>query len=269
MALPIVIDDGGVVRLLGNVEGPLKFAWTVYGDVPRAPMVPRARWRDVIAAGGNDLDHPHLPPVADQSSIGMCNCSATCSAIEGTRLPRGLPYVQLSGGDLYKRIAVGGQDNGSLLEDGIREAMANGVASVGVVPYLDWRKSHPAAGADRKRFRVLEAFLCPTFDHCMSAVLMGFKLVSGVRWWTNFTVDSEGWLPARGAGNYGGHAIMGYKGVERGGVFGIAHQNSWTSRWGVGGRFAIPESLFDGGVGGCWAVAEVVAEAGDVPAPKG
>jgi hypothetical protein len=166
-------------------------------------------------------DHSY---VAEAIGVHNCNAAATASAIESTRMVRGLPHVELSAGDLYHRIAVGGRDNGSLLEDGIREAMANGVASTAVVPYLDWTRDHGwVAVEDRKRFQVLEAFLCPTFDHCMSAVLMGFKLISGIRWWDNFTPDSEGWLPARGRGNYGGHAIFGYKGVERNGVFGIAH----------------------------------------------
>lgn len=268
MSLPIHVDNLGVERPLGNIDAPLKFSWPVYGDVPRAPMVPRSKWAELIGPD-NTLEDPHLVPIANQSNIGMCNCSATATAIEATRKLRGLPHVELSGGDLYKRICWNGQDSGSTLEDGIRAAMTEGVASVSVVPYLDWRRNYgQAAVEDRKRYRVLEAFLCPTFDHCMSAVLMKFKLITGILWYNNFTPDQDGWLPLRGQGGGGGHAIEGYKGVMRDGRFGIAHQNSWTSRWGRNGLFVIPETHYTGGIGGWWAVAEVVAESGDLPEPQ-
>lgn len=263
----IVLPDGST-RRLGNVRPPtgLTRAWSIYGTTPQANLVPRSAWPSRVEEAGNNLDSNDLPPVHDQDGIGMCNCSATAGALESARMKQGLPYVKLSAGDLYHRIS-GGRDQGSTLEDGIAEAMANGVASVGVVPYLDWRGNHADAAADRKRFRVLEAFLCPTFDHCASAVLEGFDLITGILWYDSYTPDSEGWLPRPG-GSSGGHAIHGYKLVSRGGAFGIAHENSWGTTWGVGGRFVIPEDRYDNAIGGWWAVRAVVDEGGQMPPPK-
>jgi hypothetical protein len=198
----------------------------------------------------------------------MCNCSATSCGIEACRMEDGLPYVKVSAGDLYHRIS-GGSDNGSTLEDGLHEATTVGIASVDVVPYLDWRRNYPRAAQDRPRFRVLEAFLCPTFDHCMSAVMMGFKLVSGVLWCENYDPDGDGWLPLRPGKVAGGHAVFGYKPSRRKGKYGIWHQNSWTERWGPkGGRCVFNEGMYDGPIGGWWAIRVVVTEADDTPAPK-
>lgn len=262
-----IIDDLGVVRHLGNIDAPLKFTYREFGSVPTERVIPRNEWDALLANYAPGPDDPHLPPVADQDGVGECNCSATCTAIEACRNMAGLPYVQLSAADLYRRIN-GGRDQGSMLEDGIQEAMQNGVATTAEVPYLDWRHQHPNAAAVRSKYKVLEAVLCPTFDHCFSAVLHGHKLITGILWYSNYTPDSEGWLP-RGRGQAGGHAIFGYKPVARNGTYGIFHQNSWTATWGLGGRFVIPESAYSGPVGGWWAVRAVVQDDGTFPAPVG
>lgn len=265
-----IIDEAGHTRFLGNIEPPaglLRYSWTVFGSVPEVPLVPRAEWRDLVPdeAGPDD---PFLSPAHDQNGIGMCNCSATAASLEDCRNFAGLPAVPLSGGDLYRRIC-GGRDQGSLLEDGLREAMANGIAPVSVVPYLDWRNDPPGAAAERKKYVVLEAFLCPTFDHSYSAVLKGFRLISGVKWFNNYTPDLQGWLPP-GRGQYGGHAVKGYKATRQGTRYGIWHRNSWGSRWGVhGGCCVFNEGMYDAWIGGIWAVRAVVQEAGDIPAPRG
>ena len=49
----------------------------------------------------------------------------------------------------------------------------------------------------------------------------------------------------------------------RGTQFGIWHQSSWGTRWGVGGRFVIPEPAYSGPVGGWFAVRSVVELAVD------
>jgi hypothetical protein len=262
-----IIDEQGIERFLGNNPAPVRYTWRTYGDVPQTPMVPRSRWKELIAALPPGPDAWYLPPTHDQDGAGMCNCSATAGALEASRGKQGLPYVSLSGGDLYHRIC-GGSDRGSMLEDGLRESMAVGIASTTVVPYMDWQRSHPEAAPDRARFRVLEAFLCPTFDHCFSAALEGFDLISGVMWYNNYKVDSEGWLPRQGRGGGGGHAVHGYKPAVRGDTFGIWHQNSWTSQWGLQGRCVFPEDMYEGPVGGWWAVRSVTTEPDDTPAPR-
>jgi hypothetical protein len=265
--LSITLEDGSEV-FLGNLEPPagLTKAWPTYGDVPATPMFPRSQWKDLVGANTGPGD-PFLGPVHDQDGIGMCNCSATCSAAERRRLAQGLPYVAFSGGDLYGRIC-GGQDQGSLLEDGLHESMTNGLAPVeDGAPYLKWQGVPPGPSAARNKGKVLEAWLCPTFDHCFCAVLAGFDLISGVMWYNNYTPAGDGWLPSQGRGGGGGHAVHGYKPTFKDNTYGIWHKNSWKASWGLHGCCVFPEAMYRGPVGGWWAVRVVTDEGGDVPPP--
>lgn len=266
-----IIDDTGYERFLGNLEEPdteLLKSWPVFGEANEIEIIPEAEWGDWIAKIQPGPEAPFLTYVHDQDGIGMCNCSATNGAMESTRLRKGLPHVPLSGGDLYRRIS-GGSDNGSTLQAGIRAAMNEGVAPVSIVPYLDWTRSHPGAAESRKNYRVLEAFLLPTKAHVMTAAIKGFYLISGIPWYPNFRTDGDGWLPARGSGRSGGHAVFGYKPAmrqtSRGVQYGVWHQNSWSTQWGVAGRCVFPMDLYTSQIGGWWAVGEVVDEGGVVP----
>lgn len=268
-------DSTGQERFLGNVAAPLRFSWPTYGDTPTTPMVPRSEWKRLVdqLPGGAGPEWPYLSPTHDQNGVGQCNADATTSALESQRLMQGLPLVLLSSGDLYHRIN-GGSDRGSLLEDGIREAY-NGVATVDDCNGNIWRRGQWRAGtADQRRpYRLLEAFLCPTFDHCFSATLMGFGLISGVLWYSNYEPGPDGWLPP-GRGQGGGHAVHGYKPTYKGDQFGIRHKNSWTERWGlklgsIGGLCVFPEGAYRGPVGGWWAVRSVTdTGTPDLPVPK-
>ena len=265
----IILSDGST-RRLGNVApdpARTRLILPEYGSVPNAPLIPRSEWPALIRSTGDGPDFAFLPPVHDQDGVGQCNASATAAMIESCRLQQGLPYVALSAADLYARIN-GGRDQGSLLEDAIREAMSDGIGTVDSCGYL-WKRGSfkgEATTAERQRFRMLECFVCPTFDHVMSAVLSGFRINSGIMWAANYEPGPDGWLP-RPSGNAGGHAIFGYKPAMRGTQFGIWHQNSWGTRWGVGGRFVIPEPAYSGPVGGWFAVRSVVDEGGVIPTP--
>lgn len=267
-----IIDSDGIERFLGNIDpgtDATKYSWAVYGDVPSAPMVARSKWDALIAGTTPGPEYGLLRSVHDQNGYGACNASATALAMEISRARQGLIHVSLSAGDLYGRIN-GGSDRGSMLEDGLAESMRGGVASTAVCPYLQWQREAAGAREDRLRFRVLEAFICPTFDHCMSAVLCGFSLISGIMWYGNYNPDGDGWLPTRGSGNAGGHAVCGYKPAKRGDMYGIWHQNSWKASWGYqGGKCVFPEPVYaHGRVGGWWCCRAVTDEGGNVPAPR-
>lgn len=246
--------------------------WTVYGDTPDTPLIAQAKWDDLIK-GFDPMSplHPKLPYVHDQNGIGQCNADAQTAAAEYIGLQMGLDFVQLSAADLYDRIN-GGADNGSLLERGMAEMLARGVGTAATCGTL-WRRGMKNASAEeRRQYMTTEAYLCPTFAHCMSAVLSGFALVSGIMWYDNFDTDAEGWLPLSGRGRPGGHAVFGYKPTARmiGGrtVYGIWHQNSWTTRFGMGGRCVFASSLYSGPVGGWWALRQMTDRGGDMPKPK-
>lgn len=253
------IDDTGHERFLGNIDAPLAGLWPVYGDggPARTPMIPRAQWQPCSMEG-------FLSPVHDQDGIGMCNPSATTCGMEACRALQGLPYVKLSAGYMYGRIN-GGIDRGSRLENSLRDAMQHGTCTVETVPYLNWRSRPAAAAEEANRYRVLEAWLCPTFDHVASALQCGFFVIEGLMWHDNFRVDGDGWLPRRGSGRAGGHAVLGFGLAERGGVWGARTRNSWSEQWGVRGNCVIPETLFGSQIGGMWALRAMVDEGGQVP----
>lgn len=255
----------GSTRKLGNLM-PMRSTsgnWQVFAaDPTQAKLIPRAEW-DGLLAKYDSLDEfdPNVQYVHDQNGVGQCNADATISLIEFTRARQGLPFVKLSAADLYDRIN-GGRDQGSLLEDGIQEAMENGVGTAATSGTLWKRGLKKAPAEERSRFRVLEAYLCPTFDHCFSAVLQGFGLVSGIMWYDSYTPGADGWLPVA-RGGAGGHAIFGYKptkATQHGETYGIWHQNSWTTQYGLDGRFVIPTPAYSGPVGGWWAARAVTDE---------
>jgi hypothetical protein len=273
MPLEEVKLSDGSSRRLGNLVPArgLSPHWPVFGATDKVRVIPRSEWDAVADAYPPDLDDPRLPPVSDQDGVGECNAHATVSCVEYVRGVQGLPYVELSPADLYARIN-GGRDQGSLLEDAMAEMMSRGVGTAATSGRL-WKNGYykgPAPDSERARFRVVEAFLCPTFDHCYSAVAQGFAIVSGVPWYDNYDIDAAGWLPA-GRGNFGGHAIFGFRPVRRtvGGrvQYGVAHQNSWSEQWGLKGKFVIPETGYGSAIGGFWATRVVTDEGGVVPAP--
>lgn len=236
----------------------------VFGASDNVPLIPRAMWPKT----GIDLS-AYLPVVYDQDGRGQCNCSATCTVMEACMNVAGLPPVHLSAGDLYSNIN-GGRDQGSTLQDALAWIMKNGVATTKTVPYV-WdgkRYNSAAVQAERAKYKVTEAYLCPDFDAMVSALLQGFFIDEGLMWYTNFNVDRDGWLPARGTGRPGGHALCGYGVAERDGVWGIKTRNSWGPTWGKNGNCIIPESLFGQQIGGFYAVRAVARTDANYPYPK-
>lgn len=265
------IDSTGHERFFGNilVEHSKLMKFPVYGDTPTAPMISRSEWGKIITEIGNDFYSPHLPPVHDQDGIGQCNADATTGMGEYQRSAQGLPYIELSAADLYDRIN-GGSDRGSLLEDALGEMMKNGVGTAATCGTLWKREMKRATAEERSRFKFLEVYLCPTFDHIMSALMSGFAVNSGILWYDNFNPDGDGFLPARGSGQPGGHSTMLYKPrMDKSGKFGAASLNSWSEGWGIKGCFATREEHYQSKqVGGWFAVRGIVDEGGIIPTPK-
>jgi len=274
MAIHEIITDDGEVRKLANLipyDDPTKtkYLWNMWGLDDSVPLVPRSEWNTLVPDMSDETD-PDILYTHDQNGVGQCNADAATGAYEDCRKMAGLSDLRLSAADLYDQIN-GGSDNGSLLEDGLLKLINVGVGTLDQCGSL-WKRGQytRATPEQRKSNRVLEAFLCPSFDHCYSAVLKGFRLISGIMWSDNFNPDKNGWLPKRGSGRSGGHAIKGYKATRIGNTYGIWHHNSWGQNWGYkGGRFVIPETLYSGPVGGWWAIRSVVAESSDTPVLKG
>ncbi|HOB43670.1 MAG TPA: C1 family peptidase [Bacillota bacterium] len=237
-------------------------AYPILGSDPARPnitVIPREQWAEV--------DFSHLvAEILDQDGTNACNAFAAVQTLHVLRAEAGLPYVRLSPGNLYGRIN-GGVDGGSYLSDAIKELEKDGVCTAQTVPELEWRPRRWPVGwqTEAKKFRILEAWDCPTFEHLASALLLGFPVNLGVFVGRNFSPQSDGWLPDyRGGG--GGHAMCGvglcYHSQRK--TWGIKVANSWGTWWGQDGFGVVPESYFrTGAFADAWAVRGIVDPQGD------
>lgn len=276
MALEEITLPNGEVVKLGNIipTKGLSPDWIEFGADPQSPLIPRDQWKGLIDAMGTGPELANMPPLHDQNGVGQCNAEAGATMMEAIRLRQGLPQIRLSGADLYARIN-GGRDQGSLLEDGMAELLKNGIGTAATSGTL-WKTGAfkgEAPAAERASYKLQELYICPQFDHVMSASLHGFFGVSGVVWYDNYTPGDDGWLP-RGRGNSGGHAIMSYKPTYRivGGQieFGVWHKQSWYAGWfaAMNNSFVISETAFGGPVGGWYCGRSVTDEGGVLPSPS-
>lgn len=247
----------GHERFFGNNEpflsGDPKHINRVYGDFPNQKLYARSEWRPT------DWSR-YVPEILDQDGIGACNAFCTVMTVHIDRAKRQLPYRCLSAGHLYGKIN-GGTDQGSNLEDALREMNSKGTCYAETVGMLDWRsRNWPRQAAEEaKENLILEAYWCPTFAHAASAIMDGYTVNFGVWWYDNDDTDSNGWLPERPRGDRGGHSICGLGLAPKPGsssVWGGRFVNSWGKRFGDGGFGVLPESRFtsDGMSAGMWAI---------------
>lgn len=234
------IEINGRVYPLGCLPRASKpgEVFPVFDERPDVGLIRREEWKP--------RDFSHLvPKILDQDGTGACNAFASVQTLHVLRKEAGLPFVELSAGNLYGRIN-GGRDSGSVLADAVAELEKKGVCTAATVPQLEWR---PARWSDdwvieAPRFRILEAWDCPTFDHIASALQFGFPVNVGVLVGNNFSPGTDGWLPDYRSGG-GGHAMcaVGLVHDDRRG-WGIKVANSWGPDWGAGGFGILPESYF-------------------------
>ncbi len=215
--------------------------------------IPRDKWKQVTI-------ERHVQRIMDQNGYGSCGAEAACQAVEVCRDFGGLPAMPLSAGVLY-RFSGGGGDNGSSLEDNLRYLVSQGTTDETTVPHLEMnpRKWPSNWKENAKRYRVLEAFDCETFDDMASALQLGFPVVTAIDVGGNFDTAADGWVPAAGRGG-GGHALCAvglYRDEKHG--WGLKLVNSWRADWGDKGFGIVPESYWSrNGYSDSWAVRVVV-----------
>lgn len=263
MSEKIVID--GIEYRLGNNDSknwPCAYSWRDFGAEDSPPVLDRAKWQEV------DLS-VHLPPVYDQNGYGACNAYDTCTLIEACRAMAGMEYVRLSPGWLYGHIN-GQQDRGSMLEDAMAWVVRHGIPPESVIGEYAWQSSkwrgkESAAEAEARKYRALEIWRCPSFGHLASALQFGFYVSLGVMWYQNYIPDDNGWLPLRGQGSGGGHAICGYSLCRREDnsrpdkwLYGIKYRQSWGGKGRAAQDGILPETAFTDSIGGWWAARSVV-----------
>lgn len=189
-------------------------------------------------------DHSY---VAEGIGVHNCNAFAATSALRVCRLMAGLSDVRISPGHLYGQIN-GGRDAGSLLGDALTALKDVGACTTDEVPELEWKRRNWPAGIEEvaRKYRITEAWDCPTFAHLATAIQRGFVVDYGIAVGSNFDTDANGWV-AEGKGR-GGHAMCGVglsKRTKNGKTqWGIVTANSWGTNWGVNGFGIVPASYF-------------------------
>lgn len=267
--MPAFVDALGFERQTGD----LGFAtapnqpWVTWGASSATTVVPRGEW-----VARTFADKPLNAParIKDQGRTNQCNGFAICYAMEAVRRVTGGKDIPLSPAFIYGHIN-NGHDNGSRLEDGLAHVQSIGTVPVTLVGELDWFPARfpPEARTVAQKFRVLEWWLCDTFDLMASAVHSGFPVVFGIPWGPQDDVDDQGWLPDAPAGGIaGGHAMCAFALAKRGRKWGLLTVNSWSPRWGRDGWLVVPEGRFNNPMfgRGAWACRVVTAsELVDIP----
>ena len=206
----------------------------------KVELIPESDWQEVNWAR-------YVPEIMSQNGIGACNSFAACTALRVCRVMAGLADVRLSPGHLYGQIN-GGRDAGSLLGDALTALKDVGACTTDEVPELEWKRRNWPAGIEEvaRKYRITEAWDCPTFAHLATAIQRGFVVDYGIAVGSNFDTDANGWV-AEGKGR-GGHAMCGVglaKRTKAGKTqWGIVTANSWGTNWGVNGFGIVPASYF-------------------------
>jgi hypothetical protein len=209
-------------------------------------IIPRDQWRP-----RNDM--PRLvPSVLNQGSHGACVAFGCTQGVKVLRRIAGLPDVDLSPWDLYRRIC-GGRDAGASISDGLARLRDEGVCTTALCPSftLSGRKT-PEWAADAGKHRVQEWFDCPTRETIATALQLGFVVPFGVPVTSSWEPGPDGWLNPRG-GVRGGHCILGLGFVCKDGRWGVPFVNSWTEGWGIKGWAIYPLDLIDNDYADAWA----------------
>jgi len=174
--------------------------------------------------------------IYNQGQVGSCNACAAVRALMRVRDAKGLERVDLSAEYVYSMIN-GGQDRGSMLDDGMDWITAKGTCQQSMVPHQTWQKGklRPETHNEASRFLGRECYRVDTDLEMASGLALGFVGVIAVHASNAFMqVNNEGIVSSTdGPGN---HAV----GVDdvriHNGEFQYDMFNSWGTNYGTNGR---------------------------------
>ncbi|MFO0863553.1 MAG: hypothetical protein U0744_02645 [Gemmataceae bacterium] len=232
---------GGERRFLTRVPSQAKmFAAPRWTEAKN--LVPRDQWRPI---NRRDVFPPGDQWTFDQDGHGSCVGQGAVGGLMRARSDAGMPYVKLSPTALYAQIN-GNSDNGAIIGDSLEALKRTGTITFEKFPQSKIYVSQLPAGwrDEAARFKVVDAFITPSFDEIASAIQLGYICVIGVHVGNNFdNFTGEG--VAGVASGQGNHCVMA-DGMKRlaNGKWALDVQNSWGTRWGDQGRYLQSEDHF-------------------------
>lgn len=134
---------------------------------------------------------PFVHHVIGQNDNSCCGCG-TVGAGMICRDLSGLDQVVLSQAVPYGK-GNGGRDGGMAIDTGLAMLIKWGSCPIDIVHPDDWRGHNWPKNWEEiaAKYRGIEAWDCPTFEHAVSAVLRGFPVVYGAEGHAVVLVDQE------------------------------------------------------------------------------
>lgn len=239
-ALPAIQFDG-LYRVLGCLPetNESRSRFPVFGSQMAAPLDP-SQWQEI------DLEW-YAAPTLDQKMTSACVSFCCTSGMHMAYLQSGRPLVEFHPFFVYGLIN-GGRDAGAMISDGLMALKNYGICQKDEMPpNVMFQQQFPKqAFENAKRFRLGQAYQCPTFESICSAISLGFMCPLGIFVGNNFSqVDAQGVAPLPAGNGGGGHCILGM-GLKKSTRFGwlIKIKNSWGSKYGINGYAYIHKGHF-------------------------
>lgn len=224
-------DGFGVERRLGNFPAPYGYHLPHMGAVP---LVDPATWQE--------FDLTDCPvAIKDQGQFGACNGHAAATSLELARWIAGESHVDLSAWAIYATLC-GGWDRGSSISEALTLLKQRGTCPDSFLPHgtINPSRITQAAAAEFPRFKIEIGYSLTGFDEMMAATQLRQPFNFSISVNTGFNqLDADG-CPQNQPGD-NNHAVTGGLGAKRGknGEWMILCQNSWSTQWGLNGRFYI------------------------------
>jgi hypothetical protein len=234
-------DISGILRRPGSLIMP---QGTVSSFPPTASDPDFPMWDDAtikrVISDPNRRDMVKLFPFAqygtNQHSTSACNGFAGASAVTRVRKLRGIDDGFVGSGSFVYSSINRGQDNGSVLEDGMKAIQEHGVCDQKLNPYdrIFAKQVTPDARADALKHKGLSAYRATSREAWNSGLAAGFVGVAAVMCGPRFDKITN--LTAGVQQGPGNHAMC-VESVEwRNGEYQYLSVQSWGNGYGSNGR---------------------------------
>ena len=212
-----------------------------------------------------DLSH-FKNPIWDQGMTSSCVGQGSGAGMQTCRMQSGSKFKEFNPYFIYGLIN-NGRDQGAMISDAMRALMKTGACLKNDIKRGQMYKNQftPTAFESAKRFKLVDAYKCNSFEDICSAITLGFVCPLGILVDQNFPrVDGQGVSPVAAPGRGGGHCILGV-GIKKSGRYGwlIKCQNSWGRNFGQSGYSYIHRAHFQFMHPDAFAVQSMINEDGD------